>query len=215
MSHNKKIIAIWYFPGTNCEMESMAACKLLGAKPKLVMVKDLIKRKVLVTDCDLVWFPGGFSGGDYISTGIIAASMIKNVMPEFLESGIPGLFICNGFQIGMRAKIFGPDLSLVTNDSGTFCSHPVSHFVERSNCLWTKGLEDRILGFPAAHGGGKVVGSGKKNVVMTYFGFSPNGGTIAALCNDAGNLLGIMDHPERPYGNKDGLEIIANGIKAV
>lgn len=215
MLRNKKTIAIWYFPGTNCEMESMAACKYLGVKPKLVMVNDLITRKILVTDCDLAWWPGGFSGGDYISTGIIAASMVKDIVPEFLASGIPGLFICNGFQIAMRAKVFGPGLSLVTNDSGTFCSHPVAHYVESSNCLWTKGLEGMILRFPSAHGGGKIVGDGKKNVVMTYHGFSPNGGTVAALSNDAGNLLGIMDHPERPYGNKDGLEIIANGLRAV
>ncbi len=215
MSRNKKKVAIWYWPGTNCEMESMAACRYLGAIPKLVMVNDLITGKVRVTDCDLVWWPGGFSGGDYISHGIIAASMVKDLVSEFLASGIPGIFICNGFQIGMRAKIFGSGLSLVTNDSGTFCSHPVLHKVERSNCLWTRDLEGMVLKFYSAHGGGKVVGEGQKNVVMTYDGFSPNGGTIAALCNDKGNIMGVMDHPERPFGNEDGLAILANGIKAV
>jgi phosphoribosylformylglycinamidine synthase subunit PurQ / glutaminase len=213
--NRKKTIHIWYWPGTNCERESIAACKKVGASPKLVMVNDLIQRKVRVTDCDLVWWPGGFSGGDYISCGVIAASMIKDIMLEFLASGIPGLFICNGFQIAMRAKAFGPGLSLVTNDSETFCSHPVKHLVLESNCLWTKGLEGRVLHFPSAHGGGKLVGDGKKNVVMKYHGFSPNGGDVAALTNEAGNLLGIMDHTERPYGNADGLEILANGIKAV
>jgi phosphoribosylformylglycinamidine synthase len=95
-----------------------------------------------------------------------------------------------------------------------FCSRLVLHRVEKSRCVWTKGLEGQILTFPSAHGYGKVVGEARPNVVLTYASESPNGGFIAGICSDNGRIFGLMDHPERPYGNPDGLEIFRNGIKA-
>ena len=101
------------------------------------------------------------------------------------------------------------------NDSGFFCSRPILHNVQKSNCIWTAGLEGRILQFPSAHQGGKLVGKGSTNVAMTYQGISPNGGQVAAISTNNGFVLGIMDHPERPFGNKDGQLIFRNAISAI
>ena len=211
----KKVFVI-YWPGINCEEETMAAFRAVGADPQLVFVRDLISGKIKITDCDLFCFPGGFSYGDHIDTGIIAAVMIQEFISALLEAKIPGIVICNGFQIAVRAGIFGfNNLALVQNDSGVFCSRPASHFVEENNCLWTVGLEGRVLNFPAAHHAGKVVTfPDGVNRVMRYGGISPNGGEIAAVTNNEGTILGLMDHPERPMGNEDGLMIFRNGMKA-
>jgi len=212
----KKKVFVIYWPGINCEEETMVAFRAVGADPQLIFVKDLISGQIKITDCDLFCFPGGFSYGDHIDTGIIAAVMIQEFIPALLEAKIPGITICNGFQIAVRVGIFGDsNLALVQNDSGVFSGRPAKHFVESSDCVWTVGLESQILKFPAAHHAGKVLTFGDVNRVMHYEGKSPNGGVIAAVTNDEGTILGLMDHPERPIGNKDGLKIFANGLKAV
>lgn len=213
----KKTVSILYCPGTNCEEETLAAFKLAGGKPKLIFLNNIISGKKKITDCDVFCVPGGFSFGDYIDTGIVAATLIKDFMPQLIEAKIPTIGICNGFQILMRAGIFGKGITLTKNDSGFFCSKPVTHAVEKSNCLWTRNLREReIMQFPAAHGGGKVVITDKNkrpNIVLTYLrSKSPNGGHIAGICTDNGLVFGLMDHPERPYGNKDGQLIFRNGL---
>jgi len=103
------------------------------------------------------------------------------------------------------------------NDTGKFCSHPfVRHRVLKSNCVWTVGMEDSVLTFPAAHRFGKYVGSGLSNVqaVMTYKGFSPNGGNIAAICSEDGLIFGTMDHPERQLDNEQCVQLYRNALKA-
>lgn len=210
----KKKVFVIYWPGINCEEETMAAFRAVGADPQLVFIRDLISGKIIITDCDLFCFPGGFPYGDHVNTGIIAAVMIQEFIPALLEAKTPGITICAGFQIAVRAGIFGDSIALVQNDSGVFCSRPAEHFVESSNCVWTAGLESRILKFPAAHHAGKVLTFGDVNRVMRYEGVSPNGGEIAAITNDESTIFGLMDHPERPFGNEDGLKIFRNGLKA-
>lgn len=207
-------VYVAYFPGTNCEEETMQAFRNAGASPELLLLSEA-KADRRVTDCDLFCFPGGFSYGDYIGPGAIAASMFRDQVAELLESGVPILGICNGFQIMIRAGMFGSSVTLTMNDSGTFCSAPMKHRVESSNCLWTKGLEGDILSFPAAHGGGKVVYTEQPNVVLTYAGKSPNGGPIAGICSSDGRIFGLMDHPERRPDNSDGQKIFKNGVDAV
>lgn len=212
----KKKVAVWYWPGTNCEEESLAAFNFLGADAYLVFIKDLIEGRVSPTDCDLIFWPGGFSYGDNIDTGIIASIMVKDIAPAIVEAKIPMIVVCNGFQIAMRSGLFfDNDITLTENACGVFQSMPVDHLVEPSECIWTKGLEGEILRFPCAHHGGQLVGSGHMNVVMTYASASPNGGKVAAITNEDNTILGIMDHPERPFGNEDGRKIFRNGLKAV
>lgn len=211
----KPKVSILYAPGTNCEVETMKAVELADGNPRLVFLNQLIAGKERITDCDLLIVPGGFSYGDYIDTGIVVATLAQEFFQQLVEAKIPVLGICNGFQILVRAGLFGDQVTLTTNDSGVFCSRPISHRVKKSNCLWTKGLEGQILEFPCAHQGGKVSWTNKPNIIMTYVGYSPNGGEIAAICSDNGLIFGLMDHPERPYGNSDGLKIFRNGIQAV
>ena len=211
----KKKVSVLYSPGTNCEEETMAAFNLAGGYATLLFLFDLLSGKKKITDCDLFCIPGGFSWGDYIKEGIITATMIAEFFQQLIEARIPVLLICNGYQIGARAKVFGSKMTLTRNLSNHFCSLPVQHLVQRSNCLWTNGLENKILSFPAAHGGGRVFCKETPNIVMTYAYKSPNGGMIAGTCSNDGLIFGLMDHPERPYGNEDGQKIFRNGIMAV
>jgi len=208
---------ILYSPGTNCEEETMRAFELAGAIPELLFLDDVISGKKKISDCDLFCFPGGFSFGDHIGAGAIAAALIKDFIPELLEAQIPVIGICNGFQVMVRAGMFGPGIALARNDSGVFCSRPAQHEVIGSNCIWTRNLERQILSFPAAHKFGKLSGENlsKANVVMDYYPHSPNGGFEAALTSENGLLLGLMDHPERPFGNPDGLKLFWNAITEV
>lgn len=205
-------VFILYAPGTNCQEEMLAVFKKIGTKPTLVFIEDILKGKIKANDPDLWAFIGGFSYGDHIATGVIVATLLKNFFKELHK---PFIAICNGFQSAVRAGLFGPDLALVQNDSGVFCSRPIQHQVLASNCIWTRGLEGDILKFPAAHGYGKLVGTGHTNTVMLYQDISPNGGKIAGICTDNGLGIGMMDHPERPFGNPDGLLIFQNGVTAV
>jgi phosphoribosylformylglycinamidine synthase subunit PurQ / glutaminase len=212
----KPKVFIPYFPGTNCEEETMQAFRNAGGNPELIFLEDIRKGKKNITKCDIACFPGGFSYGDYVDTGIIAATLIKEFIFQLVEAHIPILGICNGFQVLMKAGVFGEGVTLTTNDSGTFCSRPIKHrVIENANCVWTDGLEGKILTFPSAHGGGKVVYQNVPKVAMTYEGESPNGGEVAAICSNNGLILGIMDHPERPPDSEDGQLIFRNGIKAV
>lgn len=211
----RKSVSVLYSPGTNCEQETMAAFELAGAKAKLVFLADLLSGKGKITDCDLFCVPGGFSFGDYIKEGIVAAIMLEDFIPALREAEIPSLWICNGCQIGGRLRVFGQGVTLTRNLSGVFTSWPVQHLVRASNNVWAKGLAGQILTFPSAHGGGLVFCSKRPSVVMTYASLSPNGGPIAAIGSRDGLALGIMDHPERPYGNVDGQMIFKNGVAAV
>ena len=211
----KKRVSVLYAPGTNCEEETMEAIRRAGGKPKLVFVKDIYNGKVKITDCDVFINPGGFSFGDHLETGVAVAVLLEDYFQLLKESGIPVLGICNGNQILVRAGLFGAGISMIQNKSKVFCSRPIKHRVLPSNCIWTNGLEERILTFPAAHGYGrfffKNVGV---NVVMIYEDVSPNGGGEAMICDESGRIAVLMNHPERPPDNPDGLEIFRRGIAA-
>jgi phosphoribosylformylglycinamidine synthase subunit PurQ / glutaminase len=210
----RKKVWVLYAPGTNCEEETMAAIRLAGGDPHLLFFWDLYNKKYRITDCDAFVDPGGFSFGDHVETGVIVASLLEDHFPLLKEAGIPTLGICNGDQILVRAGLLGPGIAMVQNKSGVFCSRPIRHRVLASNCVWTKGLEGRVLAYPAAHGYGRFFGPGKMNVVMVYEGLSPNGGVIAMITDETGIIAVIMDHPERPYDNPDGQEIFLAGLKA-
>lgn len=216
-TRTRKWVSVLYCQGTNCEQETLAAFELAGARARLLFLADLLKGKVKITDCDLFCVPGGFSYGDYIKEGIVAAIMIQDFVPALILAKIPSIWICNGCQIGGRLRVFGQGVTLTRNISGVFCSRPVLHYVNRSNNVWTKGLEGQVLSFPSAHGGGRVVFQKFPKVAMCYYysAQSPNGGWIAAIGSEDGLALGIMDHPERPYGNPDGQKIFRNGLAAV
>lgn len=208
----KKKVAVWYWPGTNCEVESLESWKFLGAEAKLVFAKHFVSGIEKVTNYHVHHWTGGFTYSDDAGAGSIAALMAWEAIGVLKRLGLPLIMECNGFQIGMRAKIFGDGLSLVQNDCGEFRSMPVLHRVVESDCPWTRGLGGRILKFPSAHRYGKLVVTGNKqpNVALVYASESPNGGHTAGIYE--GNWFGLMDHPGRPYDNPDGLLVYANGL---
>ena len=141
----KKKVAVWYWPGTNCEVESLKSWELLGADAELVFAKHFVSGAKKVTDYDLHHWTGGFTYGDDAGAGSIAALMAKEAIEILKGAGLPVIMECNGFQIGMRADVFGPGLALVQNDSGEFCSMPVLHRVVKSDCLGRKDLREKFL----------------------------------------------------------------------
>lgn len=211
----RKIVSVLFSPGTNCENETMEAVRQAGGDPKLVFLWDIYNRKECITDCDLLIVPGGFSFGDHLETGLSVATFLEDYFSLLVESKIPTLGICNGNQILVRAGLFGAGIAMVQNKSKVFCSRPIRHSILPSNCIWTKGLKDQSLTFPAAHGYGKFSGKVKEgNIVSVYDGASPNGGDIAMITDDSGRMAAIMDHPERPPDG-EGLEIFRCGLSAV
>lgn len=212
------LVNILYFPGTQCEQETKAAFELAGFEARIVFIEQLLSRKVRITDCAVCHVPGGFSEMDSIDVGRISAAVARDELPKLKEQGIPTGLTCNGFQIGVEAGLFGPDIALVRNNIGTFVSRPVRHKVVAPltgvRCIWTDGLEGQVFEFPAAHGSGKLIGNGKEiicpNTVLMYEGKSPNGGAIAGMTDDSGIFLGLMDHWERPWDNPAGQTFLAN-----
>jgi phosphoribosylformylglycinamidine synthase subunit PurQ / glutaminase len=212
----QKIVFVLYCIGFNCEEETMEIIRRAGGKPVLVFLDDLLKGRIKITDCDAFAVPGGFSYGDHIDAGRIVFLFIQQQLLQLVEAGIPIIGKCNGTQALIPSGIFGKDITMEENDSGVFCSNPfVKHRVQESNCIWTAGMEGKVITFPCAHRFGKYAGNLENaNVVMTYEGFTPNGGKIAAICSDDGRNMIVMDHPERNLYNPDCVQIYRNGLKA-
>ena len=163
--------------GTNCEDESAAAFSSLGCNVEKVHLKQLVgnvaksNRRNLM-EYDALYFPGGFSSGDYVRAGAIFASRIKSGLQyqvdEYINEGRPVLGVCNGFQIlvelgalpGTEKGISGvPEAVLHTNDSNRFEARHVHLRVESdSQSLFTKNYEtDQVLSIPNAHAEGKLM----------------------------------------------------------
>jgi len=201
-------------PGTNCDLEAERSLELAGARPERVHVWALLQGRRRLEDFDLLVLPGGFSYGDDVSAGRILANEIRRFEPlrRFVESGRPVLGICNGFQVLVKAGLL-PDpeegrqsVSLAFNASGRFTCRWVRLRTSPSACLFTRGLPE-TLELPVAHGEGRFAASskgeldrlaGRGQFPLLYID-NPNGSArdVAGLCNERGNCLGLMPHPER------------------
>ena len=199
------------FPGSNCDYDCYKAVREgLDAEAVFLWHKDHDLQGV-----DAVFLPGGFSYGDYLRAGAIAAmSPIMREVKAFAEGGGPVAGICNGFQILCEAGMLPG--ALVRNRSLKFRSRPVHLRVERADTPFTSHYEvGQALTVPIAHGEGcyfaeddvleRLEGNGQ--VVFRYVDLdgrvtdaaNPNGSArnIAGIVNEAGNVLGMMPHPER------------------
>ena len=168
--------------GTNCEDESAAAFSSLGCNAEKIHLKQLLgdveKSKCRnLMDYDALYFPGGFSSGDYVRAGAIFASRVKSGLQsqvdEYINEGRPVLGVCNGFQIlvemgalpGTKSGTSAiPDAVLHTNDSSRFEARHVHLRVEsNSQSLFTKNYEaNQVLSIPNAHAEGKLMMSQEK-----------------------------------------------------
>jgi phosphoribosylformylglycinamidine synthase len=156
--------------GTNCDAETQRAFTELGAKAEVVQVSDMIKKRNLL-DYNILVFPGGFSYGDYVRSGVIfarhlSANLGKEIQ-QFVDEGRPVLGICNGFQImveyGLLPGFDGispyPEATLTTNvPSGFKCEWIYLKNENRGKCLFSSAIPTgKVLAMPIAHGEGRFL----------------------------------------------------------
>jgi phosphoribosylformylglycinamidine synthase I len=221
------------FPGSNCDYDTMrGVVDVLGVEGVYIWHKDRDLK-----DADVVVLPGGFSYGDYLRPGAIARfSPIMTEVVAHAERGGPVLCICNGFQIACEAGLLPG--ALLRNLALQFVSAPITMRVENTATMFTSCYEQsQLVTMPVAHGDGRYTADqrtldaleGEGRVLFRYVDqtgdasaeSNPNGAdrNIAGIINDAGNVMGLMPHPERAMdellGSRDGIGLFESLLSAV
>lgn len=218
--------AVIVFPGLNRDRDMIAALtKISGEKPSVVWHQDAD-----IPDADLIVIPGGFSYGDYLRCGAIAArSPIMDKVRESAARGVNVLGVCNGFQILIEAGLLPG--ALMRNTSLKFVCREVKLEVANAETAFTSGYTNgQIIRCPVAHHDGNYFADpetlarieGEGRVAFRYAeGTNPNGSMndIAGVFNEAKNVLGLMPHPENlieaAHGGSDGRALFASALKQV
>ena len=224
MTEARPRIAVVVFPGSNDDRDAAWALSALGAEPVLVWHGDRELPRV-----DGIVLPGGFSYGDYLRCGAIARfAPALEAVASFAADGGPVLGICNGFQILCEAGLLPG--ALRANESLSFVCRDVTVRVERADTPFTSRCAvGQHLVIPVKHGEGCFYADEEllaeleaaDQVVLRYeAGHNPNGSVddIAGVTNAAGNVLGLMPHPEHAVdpllGSADGGLVIASLVDA-
>lgn len=217
--------AVIIFPGSNCDRDiAVALEQVTGTAPAMVWHGDT----TLPDGTGLVAVPGGFSYGDYLRSGAIAArSPILRAVVEEAGKGLPVLGVCNGFQVLTEAGLLPG--ALMRNAGLNFVCRDVALTVENDRSLFTGGYAaGEAVSFPVAHHDGNYVADaetldrleGEGRVALRY-AEDVNGSArnIAGLLNERGNVLGMMPHPERrieaAHGGTDGRRLFEGLLAAV
>ncbi len=216
--------AVILLPGLNRDRDMIAALTKIGGKaPQTVWQTD-----TEIPDVDLIVIPGGFSYGDYLRCGAIAARMpVMQALRKKAEAGVRVIGVCNGFQILLEAGLLPG--ALMRNTSLKFVCREVKLEVANNQSVFTRGYEQgQIIRCPVAHHDGNyfaesdVLQSIEDNgqVVFRYAeGTNPNGSVndIAGITNKQGNVLGMMPHPEnlieQAHGGTDGRALFASALE--
>jgi len=187
-------IAVLKFPGTNGDYDVLRALELAGARGELVWYRDYAAGKY-----DAVVLAGGFSYGDRLRAGAIAAATkAMDHVREDAERGVPVLGICNGFQILTEAGLLPG--ALIPNDPPGFISRWVAVRVVDTRTPFTYLYEEgEVVYMPIAHGEGRYVPAGEYKAAFKYVD-NPNGSVDDVAGVAVGNVLGLMPHPERAVG---------------
>lgn len=194
-------IGVVTFPGTLDDRDALRAVRLAGAEGVRLWHKDDDLHGV-----SAVVLPGGFSYGDYLRCGAIAR--FAPVMTEVIDAakkGMPVLGICNGFQVLAEAHLL--EGALIRNDHQHFICRDQRLRVENADTAWSRAFAaGEEFTVPLKNGEGNFVADaetlarleGEGRVVFRYVGFNPNGSMndIAGITNAAGNVVGLMPHPE-------------------
>ena len=217
--------AVIVFPGSNCDRDLATAIRLVtGKAPAMVWHRDT----ELPAGTDFIAVPGGFSYGDYLRSGAMAArSPIMRAVADASNKGTPVLGICNGFQVLTEAGLLPG--ALMRNAGLHFVCRTVGLKVENSQSIFTsayRSAED--IAVPVAHHDGnfqadaetldRLEGDGR---VAFRYTEAVNGSArnIAGILNSAGNVLGMMPHPERvvedAHGGTDGRRLFEGLLEAV
>jgi phosphoribosylformylglycinamidine synthase len=194
-------IGVITYPGSLDDRDAQRAIKLAGGTPVPLWHADSSLKKV-----DAVVLPGGFSYGDYLRCGAIAAqaAATKEVV-KLANQGLPVLGICNGFQVLVEAHLLPG--GLIRNEHQHFICRDQKLRVENNQTAWTNLFEkDQEITIPLKNGEGGYIATPdtlkmleeENRVVFRYLELNPNGSMndIAGLTNERGNVLGLMPHPE-------------------
>jgi phosphoribosylformylglycinamidine synthase I len=217
--------AVIVFPGSNCDRDLAVALERAGGvKPIMVWHRET----TLPEGLDLIAVPGGFSYGDYLRSGAMAAnSPVMRSVKEAADRGVAVLGICNGFQILTEAGLLPG--ALMRNAGIRFVCRDVALTVENSASAFTRAYEaGEEITIPVAHHDGNYQADqdtldrleGEGRVAFRYAG-ECNGSArdIAGLLNEKGNVLGMMPHPERvveaAHGRTDGRRLFEGLLDAI
>ncbi len=218
-------IGVLTFPGSLDDVDAARAVRLAGAEPVPLWHADHDLK-----DVDAVVLPGGFSYGDYLRAGAIAARapLMQDVVDR-AKDGMPVLGICNGFQVLCEAGLLPG--ALTRNAHLHFRNRDQALRVERADTAWTADYQTgQTIVVPVKNGEGRYVAApeqldrleGEGRVVVRYVGGNPNGSSrdIAGVTSENGRVVGLMPHPEHAVEeltgpSTDGLGFFTSVLKAV
>jgi phosphoribosylformylglycinamidine synthase len=217
--------AVIVFPGSNCDRDlAVALEEVTGQRPMMVWHRET----ELPEGLDLIGVPGGFSYGDYLRSGAMAArSPVMGAVKAEADRGVSVLGLCNGFQILTEARLLPG--ALMRNSTLSYVCRDVHLKVENSQSAFTNRYEagEEIV-IPVAHHDGNYQADpetldrleGEGRIAFRYSG-EVNGSArnIAGIVNEAGNVLGMMPHPERAlepaHGITDGRRLFEGILEAI
>lgn len=214
--------------GINCDEETAAACELAGGRAERVHVNRVVEGQARLEDYAALVIPGGFSYGDHLGAGkLLAVDLVHRLgerLLRFVEDGRPVLGICNGFQVLVKAGLLPGNglrqtVTLTHNAGGQYeCRWVRLRAEPTSVCLFTRGI-DAPFSLPVGHGEGRFLAADETLAALEQHGQialryvdaagqptlhypdNPNGSlaAVAGICNRAGNVFGLMPHPDRAY----------------
>ena len=217
--------AVVVFPGSNCDRDlAVALEQVTGREPLMLWHRET----EIPSGTDIIAVPGGFSYGDYLRSGAMAArSPIMRAVADAAARGVAVLGICNGFQILTEAGLLPG--ALMRNAGLSFICRDVKLSVENSQSIFTSRYDaGEAVTFPVAHMDGNYIADGEtldrlegEGRIAFRYAEPVNGSArnIAGILNDAGNVLGMMPHPERviepAHGNTDGRRLFEGLVETV
>jgi phosphoribosylformylglycinamidine synthase len=201
MTANSKTIGVVRFPGTNCDRDVMQMVTAKGLNSEYLWHQDRFDEGKF----EALIIPGGFSYGDYLRSGALAArSPVMTSVRSFIDRGGPVLGICNGFQILTEAGLLPG--ALLKNKGGRFIDSWAELSVANPKNFWSKNFTAGALRLPVAHGDGRFHADAEtlkrlhgEGQVWLKYKTNLNGSLedIAGVTNSTGRVAALMPHPER------------------
>jgi phosphoribosylformylglycinamidine synthase len=213
--------------GINRDLDAVQAWEYVGAEAHLKHVNEVVGDHHLLDQFQILNVPGGFSYADDLGAGKLMANdliyRLREPFMRFVEQGKPVFGMCNGFQVLVKAGLFGEGITLAPNERGRFECRWVHLKGNPSKSIFTRGIETMYV--PVAHGEGRFVAASPEilgeleqngQIALRYCGAdgnanadypsNPNGSmaNIAGICNTTGTVFGLMPHPENhifPYNH--------------